>query len=97
MKKILGIIITLLFFASVTVFTLPMMQDDGNADFTLSDIAIMAQADELDPGPMAPCWWQFKKRWIYNPLWIMDCDTCERIKVTETYDPMEYCETGGLS
>ena len=47
MKKILGIIITLLFFASVTVFTLPMMQDGANTDLTLTEkVTIMANAGD---------------------------------------------------
>ena len=62
MKKILGIIITLLFFASVTVFTLPMMQDDANADLSLTEkVTIMANAGDGGDGdgdyddPLHPC------------------------------------------
>ena len=51
MKKILGIIITLLFFASVTVFTLPMMQDGANADLSLTEkVTIMANAGDGGDG-----------------------------------------------
>ncbi len=46
MKKLISIFVTLLFFALAAVFTLQITQDDANADFSLSEVAIMALADE---------------------------------------------------
>ena len=47
MKKLISIFATLLFFASVTVFTLPMMQNDANADLSLTEkVTIMANAGD---------------------------------------------------
>jgi len=83
MKKLISIIATLLFFASVTVFTLPMMQDDGNADLSLTEkVSIMANAGDggdgdededaditctQDPGPGAQCW-------TYNDNYSPPCE-----------------------
>ena len=48
MRKFLTFFATLLFFASVTVFTLPMMQNDASAGLSLTEkVTIMAKADEI--------------------------------------------------
>ena len=55
MKKLISIFVTLLFFASVTVFTLPMMQDDANADLSLTEkVTIMANAGDGGNGDEDP-------------------------------------------
>ena len=51
MKKYIAFIATFLFFASVTVFTLPMMQNDANADLSLTEkVTIMANAGDGGDG-----------------------------------------------
>ena len=83
MKKILGIIITLLFFASVTVFTLPMMQDDANGDLTLKEkVEIMAfsfeQALADDPDYSINNWmcYGLGYKLCPNGEWVIRCH-CE--------------------
>ncbi len=51
MKKYIAFIATFLFFACVTVFTMQMTQDDGNADLTLTEkVTIMANAGDGGDG-----------------------------------------------
>jgi len=74
MKKVIGLIATSLFFASVTVFQIPLMQNDTNNDLTLSEkVTIMANAgdgengDEDEKCPGGYC----KHSW--NGTW---CEAC---------------------
>ncbi len=51
MNKYIALIATFLFFASVTVFQIPMMQDDGNTDLSLTEkVTIMANAGDGGDG-----------------------------------------------
>ena len=98
MKKYIAFIATLLFFASVTVFTLPMMQDDASVDLFLTEkVTIMANAgDGGDGDEDAPdnCYWGYieSKRPEDNEWLFMDCDDCEwKFAVTKPYYPDNIC------
>ncbi len=61
-------------------------ENNHNTDISLADIAIMAQADGEAPGwgDPAPCYWHYKKTWLYNPYRIIVCGPqCCREKSSE--------------
>ena len=72
MRKFLTFFATLLFFASVTVFTLPMLQNDANADLSLTEkVTIMAKAeDDTMPPVYIICSWP-----EWGSCWYDACGT----------------------
>ena len=92
MKKLISIFVTLLFFASVTVFTLPMMQNDANADLSLTEkVTIMANAGDGNGDEEGyVCFQHYQGTWIGGWHRYL-CDTCELVRMKD-WEYQDTCE-----
>ena len=83
----------LLFFASVTVFTLPMMQDDANTDLTLTEkVTIMANAGDGGDGDedaYVTCYYTLKISGEGETEWVTWCGDCQPAEVYDKSQPHE--------
>jgi len=84
-KKIISFVGLALFVGAVALNVQMTNQTD---DVTLKNIEALSASAESSGGN---CYWSYKKSWIYNNVYIMDCNRCRREKVKDYWQEDDVC------
>jgi hypothetical protein len=87
MKKKIMLVLSVIIFTVIAVTNFSLLSNGSNTNISLSDLAVMAKAEEEGGGNQATCYSTYKEPgFLQTGTWIWVCGSCVQVKAKEYSD-----------